>query len=316
MAACLAAVLACIACSADNSLMPDSGGRPYEVLVTGADSEAVALVAEALRQVEMAGLPQHEPSFDVSTLVSSGLNQFTRYARNIVMVATGIDTLNRPTLHYTKNAYARKQLLVQLRTRNTTQLRTYIKYNVRAMEQLLVTHELNNGISTLRDKHNREAEQQARAMFGIRLWVPEDLTRWKRGHDFLWLSNDAAQGMQNICVYKYAGHTYDKATAVAKRDSVMKANLPGESAGSHVTTVDNSTSFHTWPANAQQGDAASTVLRGLWAMKGEPMGGPFVSRSMVRGDSTIVVEAFVYAPGMKKRNLIRRIEPSLYSMKE
>jgi hypothetical protein len=45
------------------------------------------------------------------------------------------------------------------------------------------------------------------------------------------------------------------------------------------------------------------------------MGGPFVSLSMPQGDSTLVVEAFVYAPEMKKRSLVRRLEASLHTLK-
>jgi hypothetical protein len=49
-------------------------------------------------------------------------------------------------------------------------------------------------------------------------------------------------------------------------------------------------------------------------MKGDAMGGPFVSRSHI--DSTnhriVVKEAFVYAPERKKRNLIRQIEAAIY----
>ena len=60
------------------------------------------------------------------------------------------------------------------------------------------------------------------------------------------------------------------------------------------------------------------VCRGLWSMKGDAMGGPFVSHSVVDSASRriVVAEAFVYAPGMKKRNLLRQVEAALYTMKK
>ena len=68
--------------------------------------------------------------------------------------------------------------------------------------------------------------------------------------------------------------------------------------------------------------------RGLWDMKGDAMGGPYLMkvlpmskgkivtprsyyRQPTRIDSRIVVIAFVYAPEMKKRNLTKQLEATL-----
>lgn len=272
------------------------------------------MVAGSLRDLKMEGLPQQEAVFDVSTIVSDGLTQATRYARNIVMVTTGIDSLKHATVSYQQNTYARPQLILHLRVASTSLLRPTLLYYVRAIERQLVLQELNNGIALLRDKHNKAAEAMVREMFGARLWVPEDLNKWKRGQDFLWLSNDAARGMQNICIYRYAGNVLTKEQAIAKRDSMMKLNLPGESEGSYMKTA-------PYPAVAVDNHSEKTPdgirpteLRGLWEMQGEAMGGPFVSLSTRYGDSTLVVEAFVYAPETEKRRMVRRLEASLHTL--
>ena len=272
------------------------------------------MVAGSLRDLKMEGLPQQEAVFDVSTIVSDGLTQATRYARNIVMVTTGIDSLKHATVSYQQNTYARPQLILHLRVASTSLLRPTLLYYVRAIERQLVLQELNNGIALLRDKHNKAAEAMVREMFGVRLWVPEDLNKWKRGQDFLWLSNDAARGMQNICIYRYAGNVLTREQAIAKRDSMMKLNLPGESEGSYMKTA-------PYPAVAVDNHSEKTPdgirpteLRGLWEMQGEAMGGPFVSLSTRYGDSTLVVEAFVYAPETEKRRMVRRLEASLHTL--
>lgn len=272
------------------------------------------MVAGSLRDLKMEGLPQQEAVFDVSTIVSDGLTQATRYARNIVMVTTGIDSLKHATVSYQQNTYARPQLILHLRVASTSLLRPTLLYYVRAIERQLVLQELNNGIALLRDKHNKAAEAMVRKMFGARLWVPEDLNKWKRGQDFLWLSNDAARGMQNICIYRYAGNVLTREQAIAKRDSMMKRNLPGESEGSYMKTA-------PYPAVAVDNHSEKTPdgirpteLRGLWEMQGEAMGGPFVSLSTRYGDSTLVVEAFVYAPETEKRRMVRRLEASLHTL--
>jgi hypothetical protein len=56
--------------------------------------------------------------------------------------------------------------------------------------------------------------------------------------------------------------------------------------------------------------------RGLWIMRNDAMGGPFVSHSRVDMETgrVIVVEGFVYAPEKMKRGLMRRLEGSLYTL--
>ena len=58
-------------------------------------------------------------------------------------------------------------------------------------------------------------------------------------------------------------------------------------------------------------------LRGFWDVKNDFMGGPFVSH--VRLDKAnqriIVSEIFIYSPDKMKRNLVRQIEASLYTLK-
>ena len=65
-----------------------------------------------------------------------------------------------------------------------------------------------------------------------------------------------------------------------------------------------------------QGDYALEA-RGLWRIKGDFMGGPFVSH--VRLDKAnqriIVSEIFIYSPDKMKRNLVRQMEASLYTLK-
>jgi polyphosphate kinase len=57
--------------------------------------------------------------------------------------------------------------------------------------------------------------------------------------------------------------------------------------------------------------------RGLWRMKGDFMGGPFVSHSRVDtvNNRVVTAEIFVYSPDKMKRNLVRTMEASLYTLK-
>jgi len=57
--------------------------------------------------------------------------------------------------------------------------------------------------------------------------------------------------------------------------------------------------------------------RGLWRVKGDMMGGPYVSHARVdtMNHRVVVAEIFVYSPDKMKRNLVRQMEASLYSLR-
>ena len=101
---------------------------------------------------------------------------------------------------------------------------------------------------------------------------------------------------------------------VGKRDSIMAANLPGESPGSHMTTETEAPIFcaETHTANG----TASTMLRGLWKMEGGAMGGPFVCRAVADSAKgrTVVAEGFAYAPGKPKRSMMKQLEAALLTL--
>jgi hypothetical protein len=100
---------------------------------------------------------------------------------------------------------------------------------------------------------------------------------------------------------------------IVKRDSIMKVNIPGEESGMYMTTVRNGLSQERIKVKDQE----RLVLRGLWEMKNDMMGGPLVAHAVydTARATVIVAEAFVFAPESKKRNKIRQLEAALYTLK-
>ena len=92
----------------------------------------------------------------------------------------------------------------------------------------------------------------------------------------------------------------------------MKKNIPG--AKPHMWMQTNHD--FVWTKNISVNGQYAMEARGLWEMKGDAMGGPFVSHSRIdkKNGRVIVVEGFVYAPEKMKRTMIRRLEAALYTL--
>ena len=292
-------------------VQPSSGGRSYEVLITGPNYAAVEATAQALEDIKLEGLPHEEEAFEVSTIVAPELSQGTRYARNLIIVSTDSSHLQQVRATYELDTYAHPQMLVRLDAPSTALLRQWLTDNKQALADELTRAEMNNGISNLREHHNTQAEEIISQNFNCRLWIPEDLNKMKQGRQFLWFSNDGASGMQNICIYSYPADSLSPALMLQKRDSVMRSNIEGEQPTMHMATTLRSVTFHL----RSEDDTEILGARGLWEMEGDDMGGPFVSMARQTGDSVLCIEGFVYAPEMNKRNLIRRLEAALYTLK-
>lgn len=304
LALCMAVAAATLcSCRKGASMKPLSGGQPYEVVLLTSDSD-VRRTMDSILTAPVAALPQKENLFDVSRPAQSQLTQATRYARSVVVVEK--DSVNgKFSVRCERNVYARPQLVVRISTPSAARL----SVEGRKLTEAMCRFELEACAEALRKSQNTKAARLVERMFGIRMLVPEELTSIKRGTDFLWLSDNGKLSMGNICVYTYRGTTIDPQTLVDKRDSAMALNIPGESPQMRMATERRCPMAVEW-RNGRM------TCRGLWQMENDAMGGPFVCYAEVDSvrERVVVAEAFVYAPGQKKRNKLKRLEGALATM--
>lgn len=290
------AMLTATACNTRPRMLPDSGGRPYQVLLAG-DTDSIVYNALC---ADVPCLPQPEPMFDVSRTTPQNLKGVMLLARNIVVAEINPEKFSRASVVYERNVHAQPQLIVRIAAPSAGSLRSCVQDLARNMAR----HEANAQCETLAQRHNPKMEDEVKRMFGLDMLIPPDMTSYKRGKNFLWISNNSPTAMLNICAY---GHD------LSKRDSVMRVNIKGETDSMYMTTVhDRRTARH--PAGNSLADG---YWRGLWEMRGDAMGGPLVARTLwrARPRTPITVEGFVYAPGLKKRNLVMQLEAVLQTAK-
>ena len=311
-AVCLAVALC--SCEGQGSLLPKSGGRPYEVLLVADGDGAAGRLLEKGLSKDVPGLPQREPMFDVSLTDSARFGQNLRLARNIVVVDIDANLFTAVRVRYEKNVWAKPQMVVYVNAPSLADVRRALPAVVRQVSGLLTRAEMNAEIAKLNSAHNDEASARVGGMFGYGVKIPADMKSSKQGKHFVWFSNNAASGMKNVCVYSYPGMNLDAGRVLAARDSVMRANIPGERQGMYMQTAWRTVESGVVKENGR----TMMVCRGLWEMHGDAMGGPFVSHSVVdtANRRVVVAEAFIYAPDMKKRNLMRQVEAALYTLKK
>lgn len=299
-------------------ILPASSGSPYEMMVVVEDDLWERPAGRALFDVldtDIPGLPQPERSFKISQLAPKELNQITNIFRNIIIVDIDPKQYTRTSMKYLRDKYSQPQVVLRIQSPNEADFAEYMKQHSQELIDFFVRLEMNRLIDDLEKKHSTVVAALAREKFGCGFWAPSEIKSSKSGENFFWTSSNTGGSLVNICMYAYpyeGPEIFNKQYVLAKRDSFMKANIPGSKPHMYMAT---DTLCTTVKPIVVKGKFAFET-RGLWYMMNDAMGGPFVSHSRVdtEHNRVVVVEGFVYAPEKMKRHLIRRLEGALYTL--
>ena len=314
--------------------LPKSTGMPYEVVLEG-DTDSI--VTKMLTE-DVTGLPQPEPLCRLIQVKKGKTRGNYLLVRTRIVVNIGERDFGEQnigerdfsvTLRHDENAAP--QNIIRITAQSAQQLRERLNgEKLRHIVDEVELKHLADIISGNPSKQNREMQDEIKKMFGIDMKIPASMNASKKAKDFIWISNNASSGMQNLLIMKVkseerragkvkseerragkvkseerrmknsnAFHVNDKALI----DSILRTNMPGETDSMYMVIPHLSE-------------------RGLWEMKGDAMGGPYVMHRIHRQTSqaakqgyNLYIIAFVYAPEMKKKILIKQLEAAISTIK-
>ena len=273
-----------------NGKLPKSTGQPYEVVLEG-DTDSI--VTKILTE-EVPALPQPEPLCRLIQVKKGKTHGSYLLVRTRIVV-------NIPAAEFSvglsRNENASPQTVIRISARSPQQLRE--KLNPEKLRQLVDEAELEHLasiISTNPSKQNPEMQQLVKKNFGISMNIPAEMQASKKAKNFSWISNNASSGMKNLIIMRVKSE--ERRAEKHQIDSMLRTNMPGETDSMYMVI----------PVLAK---------RGLWEMKGDAMGGPYVMQRIHLGktEDEIIIIGFVYAPEMKKKILIKQLEAAISTIK-
>ena len=287
-----------------NRKKPASTGQPYEIILEGdTDSIVTRILTE-----DVPALPQPEPLCKLIQ-VKKGKTKGSYLLVRTRIIVNITDKDFAVKLNHDENAAP--QNIIRINARSVQQLRE--RLNGEKLRQIVDEAELKHLaeiISNNPSKQNKEMQEEVKKTFGLDMKIPVSMNASKKAKDFIWISNNASTGMQNLLVMRVkseerrmknsnAFHVNDK----AQIDSILRTNMPGETDSMYMVI----------PVLSE---------RGLWEMKGDAMGGPYVMHRIHRQTSqtakpgySLYIIGFVYAPEMKKKILIKQLEAAISTIK-
>ena len=298
-----------------NRKKPASTGQPYEIVLEGdTDSIVTRILTE-----DVPALPQPEPLcklIQVKKRKTKGSYLLVR--TRIIVNITDKDFAVK--LSHDENAAP--QNIIRINARSVQQLRE--RLNGEKLRQLVDKAELEHlteMISNNPSKQNKEMQEEVKKTFGLDMKIPVSMNASKKAKDFIWISNNASTGMQNLLVMKVKSEE--------RRMKKQRSATEGK-ANPNVTTTDDKHQIDNILRINMPGETDSMYMtipvlseKGLWEMKGDAMGGPYVMRCIDKRTSSnamqkedrLYVIGFVYAPEMKKKILIKQLEAVISTIK-
>ena len=296
-------------------ILPTISGKSGDLLVV-VDSNywnyQTGAAIQTIFSTEQVGLPQREPIFNLIKIPHRSFARIFHTMRNVIMIE--IDADKKTKISISEDVWAETQLVITITAPDDKTAAATIKKNAATLLGYFNDRERKR----LQDKYkvsaNGKNAKYLEKQLGIKISLDDLYVVAKETDNFIWMRKDKMAGEHpisyGIMIYTYpytSDSTFDVHQLVAKRNELTKEHIKGSVEGSFVQTY-----LEYVPREREINLKGIYVkeLRGLWQMKGDFMGGPFVSYTMVDepNNRVITIDGYIYAPKFDKRELIRELE--------
>ena len=296
--------------------MSSSSSATNEVLAIIGENEWQEPHGRALFDVlnsPMAGMPQREANFRILQIDPKNFTKTFKMARNIIEVDIS-NSYTQTKMSSELNKYASGQVVLTLKPPDKESLEAYLKQNQSQLVDYLVNKELER-IGIWLKKESATPKTRIFNTFGFELAYPKGLSNITEDENFFWATNSSGESRQDIVIFSvpYTSESiFEKDSLIATRNRILGEHIKG----SFDSQMSTSKAFEPDYRKLEIDGIFRAELRGLWEMTTDMMGGPFVMQAFVneKTNRVIFVDVYVYAPEKKKRNLIRNLEGSFYTI--
>lgn len=313
----LVAALSIVSCKSTATLLPNVSGKAGEVIVVISKENWEGALGEATRELLASDVPylaQKEPLYSLVNVAPGGFTDLFNIHRNIVFYNIN-PQVDSAAVIYRNDVWSTPQCVVQVNAQTSEAAIELLRSNGTHIERFIEQAERDRVIRNTMQYEEKPLADILPERFGGKMHFPVGYKLRKATDDFVWIAYDRQYVYQDVLIYKYPAeedHPFTSSNIIKNRNAIMKANVPGMRENSYMIT-----SPHFTPMVEYLRYRGRNIVqtRGMWDVENDYMGGPFVSHSFYSqdGKEIIVLEAFVYAPSLDKRQHLRQVEALLYS---
>ncbi len=313
----LMTVVSCNPSKHKKALLPVISGKAGEVIVVLGKDNWEGNLGNAFRDLltaECPYLPQKEPLYNLINVPPSAFTNIFQIHRNIIVVTINSDVTS-PGIVYLQDVWAQPQCVINVNAPDSDSAVQIVEDNSKMILNTLEQAERDRIIANSKRYEERSLALAVTPFAGGSPHFPTGYSMKKNTGNFIWISYETTFVNQGFFIYKYPVTGEDDFTVehiIAKRNEVLKENVPGMFENTYMTTSDITTPGLEY---IKYKGREFAEVRGLWEVYNDFMGGPFVSQTFYSRDGSeiICMEGFVYAPKYDKRHYLRQVDSILYS---
>lgn len=297
---------------------PTAHGNPGDIIVVMKTDSWNSEAGDTLRAIFHAydeNCPMEEYLFDLHQIPINLFIDHNKQHRNIIF--QNIDpNIKEARIQAFRGKYAENQLFVNIDAPNQAEFVKLVSSNRKSLIDLFLKEDKNRWVAQLKTHFNKTISSRIEEKYNILIKIPLNYVLSEYRDDFAWISHETRTYTSNIIIY--ISDITDSTSLncehlIAMRNKILQTNIPGERQGSYMTTE---TVFH-YPQHEiiTHNNQNTGVLRGLWKVHKDFMGGSFVSYTKLDTihKKMVTVEGFVYYPNGEVRDKIRSLEGVLHT---
>ena len=317
-------VLSVTSCSegAKGGKIASTGGANEMLIITQNTEQWNGEMGDSIRATfaqSMPVLPISEPEFNlVNVQVKSLEKQMFKAHHNLFLVE--IDKkFSSAYIETHKDLWAKPQIVIKINAPSHEEFLNVFEENKKTALELYRENERVRIINSYASKFkNINIVRELRKDFHLEMNVPKGYNIAVLEENFAWIRKETTTNSMSILVYTepYSDtNVFNSNRIIRQRNLLTQVKILGPTPESYQKVADEYVSVQN--RRISFNGLYSTELRGLWDLKNDFMGGPFLSYTFVdeNHNKVITVDGFLYAPKQKKAVMLRELEAILWSTK-
>ena len=305
-------------CSNDQPVKASSTGSPSELLVVAENNLWKSSLGDSVRSFfdgPVPALPQPEPLYRLVNVKEDEFGRVLKIHRN-VLILTIDSSMKQPVVETRRDVWAAPQSVVKVSAASLQALKATFAERKNEFLNFYDNSEIERLHKLYSKSLNLKAAEALKENFNLSMNIPADYYLAKEKDNFLWFRREANKLSQGILIYTYP-YTDTVAFQLRKiksvRNQFTELYVPGPSDSSYMIIADEYMDPIARTLRIKKNLA--TEVRGLWEVRKDFMGGPFISYTLVdtKNNRVITLDGYVYAPGERKHDLLKQVQAILLS---
>ncbi|MBL7906205.1 MAG: DUF4837 family protein [Bacteroidales bacterium] len=315
----LAILLFLSSCNEESrSTKAESTGKPSEILVVTGKPLWKSSAGDSIRAFfsgPAVGLPQPEPLYKLAQVEIDEFNRILQPHRNIFILEID-SSFSAPQIEMRRDVWAAPQRVVKITGASIEGIKSIFEQKKYEILNLYDNAEIERQQKLYSKSLNIKAIELIQKKFNLKMNIPADYYVAVDKDNFLWIRREANKLSQGLILYSYPytdtiAFNGNKIKAV--RNQFTELFVPGPSDSSYMIVADEF--IEPVFRSIKLKDELAVETRGLWEVRKDFMGGPYISYTFVdrKNNMVVTLDGYVYAPNEEKRDLVKQVQAILLS---